>query len=450
MGIVLEGPWPQEWFDKATVIATGLVQAAGGDLDVARGQLLTMIPALVMPGQPDDITAALADQVLAQPQIQALRAMTGSQTSRPSVADAVAVTLVVDAAGGGDFTSLREAVVAAEPGSRIMVRPGDYREGIVLNKPVDIVGDGDRDRIVVSASGENVVLSRVDGARVANLTLRQTGGGQCPSVLVFRGSIVLEACDISGSSTAGVAVPSGGCPTVRGNRIHDNEGFGVNVSDSGAGVFEDNDIFANTTAGVVVAKGGCPTVRGNRIHDNEGFGVNVSDSGAGVFEDNDIFANTTAGVVVAKGGCPTVRGNRIHDNEGFGVNVSDSGAGVFEDNDIFANTTAGVVVAKGGCPTVRGNRIHDNEGFGVNVSDSGAGVFEDNDIFANTTAGVVVAKGGCPTVRGNRIHDNEGFGVNVSDSGAGVFEDNDIFANPAGALTVQPGCSPTLRNNRVS
>jgi len=50
-------------------------------------------------------------------------------------------TLVVDALHRGDHSTLTAALSAAGPGHRILIRPGLYQEGVVIDKPVEIIGE---------------------------------------------------------------------------------------------------------------------------------------------------------------------------------------------------------------------------------------------------------------------------------------------------------------------
>src|SRR5689334_2761790 len=52
------------------------------------------------------------------------------------------VTLTVAPSGPADFTSVTQAVYGAPAGARIAIRPGRYEEGVVLDKPLELVGDG--------------------------------------------------------------------------------------------------------------------------------------------------------------------------------------------------------------------------------------------------------------------------------------------------------------------
>ena len=244
-------------------------------------------------------------------------------------------TLVVDQSGAGQFTTIGAAIVAANPGDRILVRPGLYDEGLIIEKALEIIGDGEVDEIVVEAEGQETVLFRATMGRVANFTLRQRDDGDC--VAIAQGRLILEDCDITSHGNNGVAIHGGADPLILRNRIHGCGEAGIHVYKSGKGTIEDNDVFGNARAGVVIRNGGNPTVRRNRIHDGTGSGVLVSSNGKGTIEDNDIFGNAIAGVAVRKGGNPTVRHNRVHRNAYEAVRVYEVGGGTFEDNDLRDN-----------------------------------------------------------------------------------------------------------------
>lgn len=78
------------------------------------------------------------------------------------------VTLIVDASGNGDFTSLQAAIAAALDGDTILVRAGNYAEqttynggaiGLVIDKSVTIIGvSGENDQPIVD---QNAVLATI-------------------------------------------------------------------------------------------------------------------------------------------------------------------------------------------------------------------------------------------------------------------------------------------------
>jgi parallel beta-helix repeat protein len=293
-------------------------------------------------------------------------------------------TRVVDAWHRGDFTTISAAIKAAKPGDRILVRPGLYEEGLVVDKPLEILGDGPVAEIMIRARGANALSFRASIGRVANLTLRQAGDERMLfGVDIAQGRLDLEGCDISCQSSACVAIRNGADPRLRRNHIHDGKQSGVYVYDGGLGTLEDNDITGNAYSGVEIKTGGNPTLRRNQIHDGKQSGVLVRENGLGMLEDNDITGNAYAGVSIETGGNPTLRHNRINQNRYHGAWIYDGGRGVLEDNDLTGNASVGVSIKTGGNPTLRHNRINRNGYQAVGIRDGGQGVFEDNDLTGN-------------------------------------------------------------------
>ena len=246
-------------------------------------------------------------------------------------------TLVVDAMGRGDHATISGAIGAAAPGTRILVRPGYYPEGLALDKPLEILGDGPREEITVAATGSNVVRFETTMGRVSGLTLHQRGGGNWFAVDVTQGRLILENCDITSESLSCVSVRNGADPIVRGNRIHDGKEGGVLVHSEGRGTYEDNDVSGNALAGFAVSEGGDPVVRGNRIRDGKSSGVYVHSEGRGTYEDNDVSGNRLSGFAVKGDGDPVVRGNRITANSYEGIWVYRGGKGTYERNHLWDN-----------------------------------------------------------------------------------------------------------------
>jgi hypothetical protein len=119
-------------------------------------------------------------------------------------------THVVDAYLRGDFGTVSAAIAAARPGDRILVRPGLYEEGLVVDKPLEILGDGPVPDIVIRARDANVLLFKASIGRVANLTLHQAGGKRkWFGVHIRQGRLDLEGCDISSQGSSCVAIRDG-------------------------------------------------------------------------------------------------------------------------------------------------------------------------------------------------------------------------------------------------
>jgi parallel beta-helix repeat protein len=262
-------------------------------------------------------------------------------------------TIVVDQLHRGNYTTITEAINKANPGDRILVRPGLYKEGIVIDKPLEIIGEGNPGDVIVEAAGRSVLLFQTTMSRVSNLTLRQTGGGNYFCVKIVQGRLELEGCDITSQSLTCVVIRNGADPRLRRNRIHDSKESGVHVYENGQGTLEDNEIFNNAFQGVSIQAGGNPTLRHNRIHDNKGAGVYVYENGQGTLEYNTILANGHVGVAVSENSNPLVRHNQINKNSYQGIWIYDKGAGTFEDNDLRDNVKGAWDISEDSEPKVK-------------------------------------------------------------------------------------------------
>jgi F-box protein 11 len=264
-------------------------------------------------------------------------------------------TRVVDPMGRGDFTTISAALKQAPVGARVLVRPGHYNESLVMDRPIELIGDGDRDDIVVEGTQFTTLTFDTNIGFVRNMTLRHRGDKNC-CVWVKQGRLTIEECDISSRGLACLNVNNAADPRVRRNRIHDGAQGGVLLYDDARGAYEDNVIFANALAGIEAKGTSDMVVRRNRLRDGKSAGVLVSDDARGTYEDNDIFANALTGIEVKGKSDPIVRRNRIHDGTG-GILVWEDGRGTYEDNDIFANTLSGIDVKGNSDPVVRRNHI---------------------------------------------------------------------------------------------
>jgi hypothetical protein len=143
--------------------------------------------------------------------------------SDPTAAQAapgyVATVKVDQFPGRGDFTTISDAIARAPAGARIQIRPGHYRERLIFDKPLELVGDGPREDIVIDSHEGTAIIFDTNIGVVRGLTVRQSGNGQFFGIWIKQGRLALEDCDLSGSTLACLAVSNGAGPRVRRNLI---------------------------------------------------------------------------------------------------------------------------------------------------------------------------------------------------------------------------------------
>jgi hypothetical protein len=149
-------------------------------------------------------------------------------------------TLVVARKGPADHRKITDAIKAAAPGSRILVRPGTYSttfSQLVIEKPVELLADGPAGAVIIENTAASCILARADYATVRGFTLRIPHMRKPHfAVDIARGALVIEDCDITSASMSCIVVHGPGTVvTIRGCRIHESAQAGILVCDHGKG-----------------------------------------------------------------------------------------------------------------------------------------------------------------------------------------------------------------------
>jgi hypothetical protein len=328
--------------------------------------------------------------------------------------------IIVDQSGAGDATTITEAVRMAGDGDTILIRPGTYTEAVVVDKDVEITGDGPRESIVWTAPPDGptrrvdvnsghpyAVLIDDARARLANLTF----AGQASAIHVDGGAPTVEHLLLDGVGqphthssgrygfTDGIAITGPSRAVVRDNTLRDG---GPIAGHTGSEPLIVGNELTDGPSILVYAPGDEMVVRGNSVSGSIDRGIGVFGPSRITIEDNIVTDAGGAGISVGRGtgvgNDPLVRGNTI------------------------SRTHIGIEVAIGAAPRIESNSI-DGSGTGI-----GAG---------SSTDGLIAT--------GNELRDND-RGIRVVSSGA-RFEENVVQGGDIGALSV--GGSPTFLRNTV-
>ncbi len=361
--------------------------------------------------------------------------------------------------GQGDerrYGSIGAALRDALPGARIEARPGLYRESLVIDKRVEIVGVGKVEDIIVEATDANCLVMRADEAVVRGLTLCGRGGsgsagGGYYAVDIPQGRLELEGCVITSDALACVAIHGETAdPVLRRCTIRDGAASGVLVYERARGTIEDCDIAANALAGVEIAQESAPVIRRCTVRDGRAGGIVLYEGGRGTVEDCAIVGNARAGIEIRQGSDPLIQRCAIHGGKTGGVVIRARGRGTLADCDIHDNALADVEIAQGSTPTIRRCTIHDGRACGVLIYEDGGGTLEGCTIRGHALAGVEIAQRAAPTIRQCAIHDSKQAGIVIYEGGQGTIEDCDIAANALAGVETRAQGNAVLRGCRVN
>lgn len=362
-------------------------------------------------------------------------------------------TITVSTNGNGDFVSISEAVKYAAAGARLKIRPGTYQESIVVDRDVEIVGDGAREDIVVQSFDASCLQMRAEKALVRNLTLQGRGakaGREFFAVDIPTGALVLENCDIISDSLSGAAIHGvEAAPVISNCRIYGGADSGVYFFDNARGQLIDCDIYRNANVNLAITQGANPSVKNCRIFEGGNGGIVVWGNGAaGTIEDCEIIAHQLANVGVSEHANPTLRRCKITGSRDAGVYVQQNGYGVFEECDIYANEDAEVAVSTGGNATLRRCTIHGGNRSGITLRDNGRCLAENCNIYDNADAGVAVYGESSVAIRRCNVHRNGKVAVRVTENSRASVEDSDLRGNRVATWESEYGVVIERKNNR--
>jgi len=237
----------------------------------------------------------------------------------------------------GEYETLREALAAAEPGDTVTVRPGTFRENLVLDRPVAILAaDGPGTVRIDPPAG--VPLTVTAAATVRDLVI-EGSESSAPAVLVTGpdAAVELAGCRVDTRSAVGVEIADRARATLRGCTVSNPTGLGLRLRAQATAVIEDSEVAAAGQAGLAVLGGATARLERCKLHHASGAGVLLADQGSGA----------------------ELTGCEIYEIRGSGVQAEAQAVGRLADCEIHRVTGNGLTLDTQAELTLTGCRVHD-------------------------------------------------------------------------------------------
>lgn len=320
---------------------------------------------------------------------------------------------------GGDYPDLASAMRSAPAGSRLLVKPGRYSTPLVINKTMEVIGDGALGTVILECRDLPCLTITAPQGVIRGLVLIQLMGSEpCHTVEISAGGIVMEGCDITNMAQgACVAIHGKGTnPQLQSCRIHDSAQSGVFFYDGCRGSLEDCELDNHAMSSVAVSNSE-PSLKRCHIHDGHQGGLYFYESAGGLVEDCEIDRHGFPEVTIKQGSNPTLRGCHIHNARQNGVHVLENGHGLLEDCEIAASRYPNVAIKKGGNPTLHNCHIHSSQATNILVVEGGEGKMEGCKIDNGNTGGISVDGEASLALIDCEISHNKGAGVFIVSHG---------------------------------
>jgi parallel beta-helix repeat protein len=240
-----------------------------------------------------------------------------------------------DGSQGHPWASLRHAAGQVEAGATVLINPGTYGGGIVVE-----TGGTAAEPVTFRASGPGVI---VEGS-----------GGERDAFFIDRASwVVVEGLTIRHATRAGLRISQANHVTVRNSTFADNGTWGLFTDFSDYTTVEDSEAYGSGDEhGIYISNSSdYPTIRRNRLHHNHACGLHmngdISMGGDGIIshalvEGNIIYANGLgggSGINMDGVTDSLVRNNLLYDNHAGGITLYQIDGGSGSQNNLILNNT---------------------------------------------------------------------------------------------------------------
>jgi parallel beta-helix repeat protein len=283
-----------------------------------------------------------------------------------------------------DFTTIQEAVTAAEPGTTILVCAGTYIEQVLITK--------NGLRLVAKGRPGTVILDGLDDHdMIAGFQLQNAHGN------------VIEGFVVRNYHEANILLHTGSSRnTIRKNvATSSSHHDGIQVFNSPRNVIEHNKSFDNVSGGRVACGINVigPESVGNIVRHNETFGNDFGIQVVAGAANNLVFRNVShdnrrIGIRIIGANGTVIRKNVSRENggapapsEGWGILVQGSSDVMVENNRSLDNTGSGIRVLLSNLVKVVRNTAFDNEPD-LFWDEAGANTFKNNRCETSTPAGL--------------------------------------------------------------
>lgn len=339
--------------------------------------------------------------------------------------------------------SIQAAIDAAGEGDVICLARGLWREAILIDKSLTIVGRGPT-RTSIEAEWRLqplVVISSPDmrpvNVKLEGLAITRDGGHTGVEIDEM---VVLEMsnCRISGMMH-GITVADSAQLILSDSVVSDSRQLSIMLSGSARASISDSRISDNTAPGLWLSGSAQATVSDSSISGNHGHGLWLREQASVVLRNCTVSDNRGHGLLLTGESTAQLLESGLSRNWDHGIRIEDRGRAELVDSTVLSNWH-GVELRGESRATIIGSTISGNSWDGIRASGSGQVQVSDSVISANRRGVAFFGDAGAD-IRGCLLEDNSTYGISswyrgMVDGEGNEFRGNgiDLGGNLSGAM----------------
>ncbi len=302
-------------------------------------------------------------------------------------------TIIVDAGGHGNYTTIQAAIDNASAGDTIYVWAGWYNENININKTLTIIGNGTANTTINGTGIGDVVHISADWVNISGFTIINSGGN---------------------GDDAGIKLENVENCKMFNNNCSENKNGIFMIFSNGSSIF--NNSFLNNELDAISIKNSTIIEIFNNTMKNSGIYL----SGAALDQFIHIINNNTinnkniyyyknlmgitvpfnAGEVILVNCSNFIIENTLFENSSIGIELAFSYNNIMKNNRFTNNTRDGVELLFSWNNTIEKNIFINNNLGGLGLLESNNNIILDNTLNGNIY-GIKLLKSNSNTIRNN-------------------------------------------------
>jgi parallel beta helix pectate lyase-like protein len=368
--------------------------------------------------------------------------------------------------------NLADLIANAKPGATVTVPAGIYPGGLMVDRPLHIVGDPRASgQVVIQSEGRECLSARSKGVTVQNVQFWCKAIGDLPAVSVADGAeLEMEGCKIQSGSGLGLSVSGNASLKTLGSTFTTSKGIAVMVKQQAHASFTQSSFFdAQIGLGVVgaataelhgcafeglgngdkdgaimVVLGEKTQVAGDDCHfTNNTVGIGVRERGSLTLTNCTFKGNPTEsiGLIVLREAQATIRRTSFVDSSPYAINVMSGATLTLDQTDISGSRAGGLLVGERNAAPAHADVKHsrfNRNALGIGIVAGSSVDIEDSECSENNEGIIVIEQGSRLKLKKTAIVLNRDHGLQVYANAEATALDSDIRNNARGALSGVP------------
>ena len=381
--------------------------------------------------------------------------------------NASATTRYVGGGGPGNYTTLYDALIDANPGDTIYVYNGTYYERITLSIPLTLIGE-DRNTTVIHGSESKTIVHVVsDSVNITGFSITKSGTGLGNSGILLDN---VQHCNISNNrimyTRYGVYLSYSNNNIVTDNYFSLNYRYAIHMSYSAENVITNNEIVDDgiyiygdalnhwTTHTIDTSN----TVNGKPVYYwKDAIGGTVP-SGAGqvilanctnVLVENQNVSDGSVGIELGFSSSNTIANNTASSSDRFGLYLAFSHDNTIVNNTANSSGYTGIYILASNSNNIIGNTASRNLWYNIAVGSSQSNSVKNNTAWYSDYHGIYLTSSSRNKISGNAVSYSDYQGIYLASSSQNTISDNVLTLNGVHGILLASSASNTIVRNKV-